>query len=377
MDTIIEKLNNTILHINTLHETFKLESNFSETNHLDHEIYIENLKRLNESLHELNYEDLLYMEKGRQMILSDFFEYIFFGRVSYSLNEKEDRGYFIKAILSFVNMLMCFESLTVSDDLRKLYLQKLGREIPEITIESNYNNLLNFRGKVGLTELESDADRKLNDYFDTLLPKTAGGLWHELLSYIFLLRNNVGYIIPLLLSQKLVGLNDHIVPPDFLILSREKRLYGIEVGGFKERQSSNFVLRTAIPTASIDTRNSRTDRCPICKKWINFCPYVINSYSDVDHEIGNAEVRCLKVCNLYNHQAIAAGKCPYTKYSRNHIQADHGNHDYADGLHYHYQCVLSHLPEEKRNHIITAEDEVALKNHYPFYSGLEGLINYA
>ena len=376
MDTIIDKLGKTLLHINTLNNTFKVETNFSESNHLDHEIYIDNLNRLQESLHELNYEGLLYSCRGRQMILSDFFEYIFFGRVCYSLDEQEDRGYFIRAVLSFVNMLMCFESLTVSDDLRVLYLKKLGQEIPEILSEPSYNDLLNFRGKVGLTDRESDADSRLNDYFDTLLPKTAGGLWHELLSYIFLLRNNVGYIIPLLLSQKLVGLSDHIVPPDFLILSREKRLYGIEVGGFKERQSSNFVLRTAIPTASIDTRNSRTDRCPICHKWINFCPYVINSYSDVNHEIENIEVRCLRVCDIYNHQDIANGICPYTKYNRNRIGAEHGNHEYANGLHYHYQCVLSHVPEEKKNQIVIAEDQFALKTHYPYYSGLEGLINY-
>ena len=376
MDTIIEKLKNTIRHINALHETFDSEENFDETNHLDHEIYTNNLDLLQTSLQELHYDNLLYGQNRRQMILSDFFEYIFFGRVSYSLNEKEDRKYFIQAILSFVNLLMCFESITVSTSLRRSYLQRLGKDIPQIMTEPFYNNLLTFVGKVGLTEEESDADQDLNNYFDTLLPKTAGGLWHELLTYIFLLRNDVGYIIPLLLTQKLVGLNDHIVPPDFLILSREKRLYGIEVGGFKERQSSNFVLRTAIPTASVDTRNSRTDRCPICKKWINFCPYIISTYSDLDHEIINPEVRCLNSCNIYSRGDIVSGMCPYTKYKRNKIKKIYGNHKYANGLHYHYKCVLSHLSDEIRSQIVAAEDATALKNHYPYYSGLEGLLNY-
>lgn len=376
MDTIIARLNSTIRHINALHDTFLREENFDESNHLDHQIYNENLGKLRTSLQELHYDNLLYGKTGRQMILSDFFEYVFFGRMTYSLSDTEDRKFFIQAVLSFVNMLMCFESVTVSDNLRKLYLQRLGRDIPQILEEPRYTELLEFVGKVGLTEHESDASKELNDYFDTLLPKTAGGLWHELLTYIFLLRNNVGYIIPLLLTQKLIGLNDHIVPPDFLILSREKRLYGIEVGGFKERQSSNFVLRTAIPTASVDTRNSRTDRCPICKKWINYCPYIINTYSDLEQEISTVEVRCLNSCNIYSKEDIAAGICPHTKYSRGHIRQPHGNHEYANGYHFHYQCVLTHVPEDIRVQIIAAKDTVALKNHYPYYSGLEGLLNY-
>ncbi|ACV23978.1 hypothetical protein [Methanocaldococcus fervens] len=149
------------------------------------------------------------------MILADYIEYLFLGRGYYSVKKKEDKSKFIKAILYFVNMLMRYDSLTVDVELRKKVLDELGRERPQITTEEEYERLKNFDGSVGLKKGESDADDKLNRYFDTILPKTAGGLWHELLAYVFLLRNDVGYIVPLLLSQRLLSLEDHVVPPDF------------------------------------------------------------------------------------------------------------------------------------------------------------------
>lgn len=49
-------------------------------------------------------------------------------------------------------------------------------------------------------------------------------------------------------------------------------------------------------------------------------------------------------------------------------------HEYADGLHYHYKCVLENVSEDIKNKMIEANDTVALKTHYPYYSGLEELI---
>lgn len=378
METIINSLKNTVEHIQALHETFANGGNFHDHEVHDFNLYQENLTRLNEKLTLLNYGEQLYAEKGRQMILSDFFEYVFFGRVYYSLKKDvAERGNFIASILSFVNLLMSFETITVSDDLRIQYLRNLVNYIPEIANEPHFNELLEFRGKIGLPRNESDANPQLDKYFDSLLPKTAGGLWHELLVYIFLLRNDCGYIIPLLLSQRLIGLKDNIVPPDFLLLSREKRLYGIEVGIGKEViQSSTFVLRTAIPTATVDTLNSRTDRCPICHRWIQFCPHVIDTYSDISLDITSEEVRCLSHCTKYSQDEITSGICPYTKYKRNRIGQTHTHHDFANGYHYHYQCVLNNVNPDKRAEIINARDVTALKTHYPYYAGLEGLLNY-
>ena len=207
-----------------------------------------------------------------------------------------------------------------------------------------------------------------------MLPKTAGGLWHELLVYVFLLRSNIGYIIPLLLSQRLLGFERNIIPPDFLIITYDKNLYGVEVGTKKEIQSGSFSLQTNIPTATIDTINSRTDRCPICKRWIPFCEFVINNYSNFDMKITESEIRCLEECNVYPKEDIAAGKCPYTKYSRNKAPTlSYARHDYTNGLHYHYRCVLENVEEEVKKEIVSAKDSIALKTHYPYYSGLEEL----
>jgi len=212
-----------------------------------------------------------------------------------------------------------------------------------------------------------------------MLPKTAGGLWHELLVFVFLLRNDAGYIIPLLLAQRLIGLERNIIPPDFLIITHDKRLYGIEVGTKKEIQSGSFSLQTSIPTATINTINSRaSDRCPICHRWLQFCDFVIDKYSDFDTEISKPEVRCLEECTLYSKQDIAEGVCPYTKYSRNLARTrPYAQHPYVNKrktLHYHYRCVLDNVPQNTRNVIIQANDSIALKTHYPYYPGLEELI---
>jgi hypothetical protein len=351
MDDLFKKMKNALMHLEILHEVFKNEENFRAEEKLDYSIYKQNEEKLRWLVDELNFGSQLYDNKGRQMILADLFEYIFLGRGYYSIKSIEDRENFIKAILHFVNLLMCYEAMTVSDNLRKKFLERLGEKILGIENEELYNELKDFNGKVGIKREESDAPKYLDRYFDSMLPKTAGGLWHELLVYIFLLRNNFGHIIPLLLSQRLMSLEDSIVPPDFLVITHDKRIYGIEVGTKKEIQSGSFSLQTAIPTATIDTINSRTsDRCPICKRWIPFCDFVINKYSNFDIEITKSEVRCLEECTIYSKEDIASGECPYTKYSRNEAKTlEHTQHEHADGLHYHYRCILEKVSEDVRN----------------------------
>lgn len=374
MKNIFKKTDSALKHLKVLHEIFRNKRSFRTGEKLDYNIYKQNERALREALNELNLADQLYSKKGRQMILADFLEYIFLGRGYYSIQSKEDKENFIRAILHFVNLLMCYETMTVSNNLRRGVLRKLGEKIREVRDEEYYDELKSFTGTVGLKRGESTAPPHLDKYFDSLLPKTAGGLWHELLAYIFLLRSGFGYIIPLLLSQRLMGLHDNIIPPDFLLITPDKRTYGVEVGTKKEIQSGSFSLQTAIPTATIDTENSRTDRCPACKRWIPFCEFVINNYSNFDVEITNPEVRCLEECNIYSREDIATGKCPYTKYHRHQAQTlEYTQHEYADGLHYHYKCVLESVPRDVRDRIINAEDTIALKTHYPYYSGLEEL----
>lgn len=382
MEAIFRKLKYSIEHLEILHQVFKKATNFSDQEQVDRKIYLENSKKFMKVANELGLKEQLYAQDNRQMILADLIEYIYLGRGYYSMQKKDDKKqkqakqHFVKLILYLVNLLMTYETLTVSQGLRKKLLKKLSLQIPEIKDEALFSNLLKHSGKVGLTKKESDASKQLDKYFDSILPKTAGGLWHELLVFIFLLRNDIGYIIPLLLSQRLIGLKRNIVPPDFLIITHSKQLFGIEVGRKKEIQSGSFSLQTSIPTATIDTINSRaSDRCPICHRWIQFCDFVIDKYSDFDSEISKPEVRCLEEpCTLYPKEDIKRGACPYTKYSRNLARTrPYAQHEFANGLHYHYKCVLDHLPEETKSILINANDTIALKNHHPFYSGLEEL----
>jgi hypothetical protein len=376
MDELYKNFKYSIDHLETLHKTFVAESNFSDNERLDFLLYQKNLEKFSQTISTLEIDKQLYDQKGRQMILADILEYIFLGRGYYAIKNLDDKQRFTKSILYFVNLLMCYESMTKSSNIRKNFLTQLKLKIPQIETEGYFSELLNFQGSVGLKRGDSDAPDHLNNYFDTFLPKTAGGLWHELLVFIFLLRNDIGYIVPLLLNQRLLGLKDNLVPPDFLIISHDKRIYGVEVGRKKEIQSGSFSLKTAIPTASIDTENSRSsDRCPICKRWIPFCDFVIKNYSDFEYKFEKIEVRCLEKCTIFPKEDIKKGLCPYTKYSRNHARTlEYANHRYADGLHYHYQCVLTSVDQNTRDKLIAGNDIIALKTHYPYYAGLDDLM---
>lgn len=382
METIFKKLKYSIKHLEILHQVFRNSANFSDQEQVDRNIYLKNMKKFRKVANELGLKEQLYAQHGRQMILSDLIEYIYLGRCYYAMQQKGDKKQtqakqrFVKLILYLVNLLMTYETITVSENLRKNFLNNLTK-IPEIKNEELFSELLKHSGEIGLPEKITKGSKKLNDYFDSILPKTAGGLWHELLLFIFLLRNDVGYIIPLLLTQRLISLKRNIIPPDFLIITHDKHIYGVEVGRTKEIQSAIFSLKTSIPIAAVDTRNSRSsDRCPICHRWLQFCDYVIEKYSDFSFKIPKKEVKCLKECDIYSEEEKAKGACPHTKYKRNRAPTlPHTQHDYADGkYHYHYRCVLENVGKAMRDKIINVRDNTSIKTHYPFYSGLEELI---
>lgn len=378
MNEFFQNLGLSLDHIKAFNTFFSDINNYViPTEQDDFDIYNSNLNSLNQIFSNIKAFDELYNEKNRQMILADLFEYIFLGRGFYAMGNRRknivEKETFVKGILNFVNLLMCYESITVMVNRRNAFLRHLVSIIPSISTEEKFAALLSWGHEIGIPD--SQASKPLNNYFDKLFPKTAGGLWHELLVYVFILRNNFGYVLPLLLHQRIYSKEDHLVPPDFFLITLDKRLFGIEVGSKKEIQSGSFSLKTSIPTATIDTINSRnSDRCPICKKWINFCPFVIDKFSDFASDISRSEVRCLTDCNIYTSQQIANGDCKYSKYSRSKIQASHGDHLYADGKHYHYSCVLNNVSPQKRQEIINAQDNTAIKTHLPYYQGLEELL---
>ena len=383
MESLINKMRDALNHIKSLDDTFSDDQNYTTNEDVDVEaFYSKHKTKFEQLVGDLEIEKELYGEEGRQMILADLIEYIFLGRGYYAISNtdsKEDKEKFIKCILHFVNMLICYEALTVDDNLRDNFLDSLEEAISSIEEENDFTDLKNYNGLVGVSG-DDNAGRDLDKYFDSLLPKTAGGLWHELLAYIFMLRMDVGYILPLLLNQRLFSLDDHIVPPDFLIITKDKRVYGVEVGTKKEIQSGTFSLQTAIPTATLNTIDSRTsDRCPSCHNWIPLCDHVINEFSNLDKDIDDlpqGKIKCLEECEVYENDEIVNGECPYTKYRRQKRDTlDHSQHDYADNKHYHYRCVLNNVSDVMREEIIDAEDNTALVTHFPYYQGIEELID--
>jgi len=294
----------------------------------------------------------------------------------------ESRKKFIEFLLKLINLLMEIDSLTLDTWKRRRFIFKMVKAKTFLSSEDKklISELYKERNSVGLPE----TDKKLNKIYDSLLPKTAGGLWHELGVYAFMLRLDLGYIFPLLIHQRILSLQDHLVVPDFLLLTYDKRFYGIEVGNKKEIQSGLFSAKTALPTITIDTNSSRlSDRCPICKKWIQICPYAIEKFLD-DKTLnlikeGKYEIKCLRSCNRFTKEEIFAGRCSYAKYKQDKGSGRnlYNTHEYADGKHYHFRCVLQKLQQTGNDEVvenIREEGTNAIKTHIPFYSGFEGLL---
>lgn len=343
MKQVYQNISISIKHLSILNETFSVDENFSDKD--DHELYIENLKEIELISRKIGFASELYSEDDRQMKLADVLEYIFFSRGIFSLIDnknqliKKNIPDYLKLILRFVNLLMLYEVMTTDVRLRKTYLQNLRKQLKVLAKEKNLKKLLKWNKWVGLTEKETPTGAP-NDYFDSLLPKTAGGLWHEMLVFAFLLKYNVGYIFPLLLHQKIISLDQKLSPPDLIILHKKtNRYYGIEIGNLKERQSGGFMAPSGIPVIPLDTLNCRiSDRCPTCKKWIGICPKVIDEFTSQDKKIDRLEIRCLYDCDKFTLKEKISGKCPYMKY--------------FDKLHHHYKCVSSKSESDIKREIL-------------------------
>lgn len=363
MQSLFDKLSLLSKHLILLDKTFKKPDNYS--NRVDYAIYEENLQRFEELAKDeklksdtlkskesdkgirasFSFIDEIYSASDRQMKLADIIEFLFFSRGVYYLFQsnqfkKERVSKFLELNLRLVNILMIYETLTVDKKLRDAFLANLK---PIIKNEAGYSDLVKWGKSVGLSKKDKRYNKNAPDlYFDSLLPKTAGGLWHEILVYCFILKYNIGYIFPLLLTQKPISLKHKLSPPDLIILhNKTYRYYGIEIGNLKERQSGGFMAPSGIPVIPIDTLNSRiSDRCPTCGKWIGICPKVINDFSKTDtFDIKPTdEIRCLTECEIFTLTEKLTGECKYMKFR---YKNKGWNFAFADGKHHHYHCCLS------------------------------------
>ena len=401
MDVLLASLERSIKHLQVIDEVF------SENNYPDKELYLQvknNIKSLNKKGGFLFSDELYVGGKkagkkgtgyGRQMILSDIITYVIAGRgYFYAVRSKESMQNFIEITLNVINQLMIFDSLTTNVELRNKVSDRLENAIGEdFTKEKERfeeNRALKaYSGPIGLPLedfrpdktvldiLSSDkekAEKRLETWFDSLLPKELG-LWGELIVYIYLLRQRMGYVLPLLLTQYLIsGYHDNTLKvPDFLIIPfniQQKTPIGIEVGGGKETQSTRFSNLTGI-TIATKANADNPKRCPICGRWILFCPMIIQRFCDQDFEIQHMSdpVRCLAECDVYHEKSdITNGKCPFSSVKgvepKNYIM----RFKYAPTTyHFHLQCALKDPEAHKRikaNNIVT---------YYPYVKGLEDL----
>lgn len=382
MKSLNEKLELIVKHLKALDKTFSKKSNYS--NSFDHKWFKSNYDRFEylakdstikyanlkssssgkSKKVELSFSDEIYHQDNRQMKLADIIEYLFFSRGIYYIFQsnqfKADRvSTFLELILRYVNLLMVFENITVDSKLRKAYLINLEKIAKN---DFGYQELKKWTDPVGLPSQKTNSP---NEYFDTLLPKTAGGLWHEMLVFAFILKYDIGYIFPLLLTQKPISLKHKLSPPDLIVLHNKTfRYYGIEIGNLKERQSGGFMAPSGIPIIPIDTLNARvSDRCPSCSKWIGICEKTITDFCNTEKDIIEPlnEIRCLVDCTKYTLKEKIRGDCPAMKF-KTESKINDVKYVFSDGKHHHYKCCI-----EKDNRIIDS-----IKSHKK-YDDLEKL----
>jgi len=392
---------------------------FSNGKHPNKLLYLEIKKRifqLNSDDPKIKFSDMLYVGGkkgkgktgyGRQMILADLIEYIFFGRGHYYVaNDPQRKKVFIELILYTINLLILIESLSVQSELRKNLLKKLPIEIgnsffKESDMKKFHKALLLHDGDIGWNDMKikkfkksvidilkttsgtSANWKKLNSYYDSLLPKTGGGLWNELIVFFYLIRRTAVYIIPLLLIQRILSKENELKPPDFLVYDKDGKLFGIEVGEGKEGQSSDF---TSLTGASIVTTENTNvpPRCPICGEFVVFCPKVIEDCIDIEENPllrMSQEVHCIPECKKFSDDEKYCGKCPFIQYngpvSKKTLKHFRIEKKYKKDYHYHYSCIknlkdktaLKKIDEEYKKFKNNGREVSVLKTDYPYVRG--------
>lgn len=375
MKTLLNKLGISVTHLKCLDEIFRKHSP------LYRGIELKMKKELGSALEDISRE--LYaggktrgnaaVPLNRQMILGDVVEYIFSGRAYYyAVNSVENYKNFSKLVLYCVNQLLLYDTITVDPRLRKEYLLKLESKIkPGDLYEKEGDYKLANKLKKSKLVIWQDGWDDYDTFVDSLLPKTLGAP-KELVVFTELIRLKIGLVVPLLLSQRLFGEGYAIAPPDFLILGKNKEIFGIELGYKKEMQSREFSLRTSIPTFAVDLADNMHNRCPKCGKNILYCDVIINEYangtlwSKLDK---NGKYSC-EDCPKFNN-----GKCPFSNYyGRYKGRSFYGEQEKGNDkkwLHYHTSCVFNKYYEyiRKRRKIRNYHQ----KDFFAQYPQIEGI----
>jgi len=313
--------------------------------------------------------DLIYAGKnGRQMMLADMLSYLILSRIITWLGIKDKREC-IRLILYVSNMVLAQEHLTQAMylDLRRKFMEYLEnvmikegldnlffantevREIYEVT--KNLNEDLTYRGNT----------RKHYYILDSLMAKPIG-LAVELIAYAHLLRFCKGYVIPLGLHQRVFSKNDYIVPPNYLVILRDGRVFGVEVkqAATAPEHIFQFMAKTGIPVLLASVPHEIPLRCPKCKKWIMFCEKAINELASYEKPVSyyrniNWKISCVN-CGKFKN-----GNCKYVIYYGKTANTD-------ENKHYHYHCVAGDPIVERE---IKKNPKKKLLMYIPHVNGLE------
>jgi hypothetical protein len=248
---------------------------------------------------------------GRQMVLGDLFEYMVTGRGYWLATQTTDKFKdYIRIMLYLVNLLLIQESVfSFRASERRQVMQALAEAQIEGFFDSPfeqvaYQQLQDFEGRIEVRGLT----RELYKTMDTLTPKPLG-VAIELIVYIYLLNRHTGYVVPLLLSQRLFGGRITVAPPDYLVLQGNGHLLGVEVGGGmgqyslregKIDQANLFIQETGIPVITAGVPHIY--RCETCECWLTFCNEIVERTAN--GEAGQEKLSCLE-CPTYDE-----GRCP-------------------------------------------------------------------
>ena len=343
------------------------------------EVYKETVEKI-ESLEAYKrlVEQLYTGGDGRQMQLSDMLSYILLSRGLWILvqrGRRADRRYrseYLKLLLYAVNAVLLQEHLWCARylTLRRKFMEYVetgmrGRNMYDLFFKGEDIRRLFEETKILAKDLDyrpgSDT-KKHYRMLDSLMPKPVG-LAIELITYAHLIRFVRGYTIPLVLFQRLLGKDTHIIPPDYLVITNGK-IYGVEVkqAGVTPEHVFTFMGETSIPVLMAKTPNVVPLRCPVCKKWIVYCDKVIETFADLDKSVSYfREKRWRLACA--DCEMFGEGACKYAIYYGKTRTRDKPRH-------YHYQCVAGD-PVVKEN--IKRAVERHFLSYIPHVEGLESL----
>ena len=345
LDKPLKRLQTAVKHLSEVDEFFDKEDP-------QYHVYRKKWEALGKSYDSFS-QSMYAGDYGRQMQLVDVLTYMIVSRSSIWAAKKQNLSDYMRMMFYTINQLLIQEHVTGFPALRKKFMKHLEDAHLDNYIESKKYEKNYKKAKASSSWLTYQKDGDVYWAVDHLLPKSLGAAV-ELTVYLYLIRNKIGYVVPLLLEQRLLGLDDHLVAPDFLVV-KYGSIYGVEVEQLaktgKTHQSNPFVAETDIPVITASTLRTFPLRCPECRRWILFCDNIIDKFCNLKYRITSQKITCSKCNEVVYYGRLEKG---------------------GQALHYHLKCVekypyvtaLLKKKEQRKRHLVA---------YFPYARGLEKL----